>query len=122
MAPAWQARHIQTAAQYQADVTLLDSLGFRPLDVNAYSIKGVDHFASVWERSPGPAWILRHDQTSSQHDALFDTFPDQGFRPIAVSGYDEGGEVRFASLWHQTPGALRGAARDDCECLPDRVR
>lgn len=104
MNPGWQSRHIQTAAQYQADVNLLKSQGFRPLDVNGYSINGVDHFTSVWEQSPGPAWILRHDQTSDQHDALVDTFLNDGFRPVSISGYDKGGEARFASLWYQSGG------------------
>ena len=101
MPPAWFGRHIQTAAEYQAEFNVLYPHGFRLLDLNGYSINGVDHFATVWEQSPGPSWVAKHDQTSQQHDALFDTLPAQGFRPIAVSGYDKGGEARFASLWQQ---------------------
>jgi CubicO group peptidase (beta-lactamase class C family) len=104
MPPAWLGRHIQTAAEYQAEFNVLEPQGFRLLDLNGYSINGVDHFATVWEQSPGPAWIARHDQTSDQHNQLFDTLPDEGFRPIAVSRYDKGGETRFASLWQQHDG------------------
>lgn len=104
MTSAWIGRHIQKAAEYQSEFNVLEPQGFRLLDLNGYSINGVDHFATVWEQSPGPAWIARHDQTSQQHNGLFDTLPDEGFRPIAVSGYDKGGEARFASLWQQLNG------------------
>jgi CubicO group peptidase (beta-lactamase class C family) len=104
MTSAWIGRHIQKAAEYQSEFNVLEPQGFRLLDLNGYGINGVDHFATVWEQSPGPAWIARHDQTSQQHNGLFDTLPDEGFRPIAVSGYDKGGEARFASLWQQLNG------------------
>ncbi|MGW7363106.1 serine hydrolase [Streptomyces sp. NPDC054841] len=104
MAFAWQARHVQTATQYQTLVDTLKAQNFRPLDLNGYSINGADHFASVWEQSPGPEWVLRHDQTSDQHNALFSTLPSQGFRPITVSPYDRGGTARYASLWYKVAG------------------
>jgi CubicO group peptidase (beta-lactamase class C family) len=105
MAPGWQARHILTEGQYQPDFDSLRNQGYRLLDVNAYSVNGAPHFASIWEQSPGPGWSAHHGLTSDQHSALFDTLPNQGFRPISVSAYDRFGETRFASVWHQTPGA-----------------
>ena len=105
MIPAWQARHLLTFAQYQPDFDALKAQGYRPLDLNAYSINGEDHFASVWEQSPGPAWEARHDLSSDAHNALFRTLPQQGFRPISISGYDKFGEPRFASLWQKVGGA-----------------
>lgn len=104
MAPGWRANHVLTAAEYQAEIDTLPGQGFRLLDLNAYSINGVGHFATVWEQSSGPGWIARHDQTSDAHNELFNTLPAQGFRPIVVSGYESAGEARFASLWQQVGG------------------
>ena len=104
MVPAWRARHILTAAQHQSDFAVLKSQGFRPLDVNGYSINGASRFASIWEKSPGPSWEARHDLTSDQHNALFAVLPAQGFRPVSISGYEKAGAPRFASLWQKVSG------------------
>lgn len=112
MGPGWLARHVQSAEQYQADIDGLPGQGFRLLDLNAYSINGVEHFATVWEQSPGPPWLARHDQTSEAHSGLFETLPAEGFRPVAVSGYDKAGEARFSSLWVQADGPEWRARHD----------
>lgn len=104
MAPAWQARHELTKTQFQAEFDTLVNQGFRPIDVNGYSVNGVVRYAGVWEQSPGPAWIARHGISAADHQALFNTLPQQGFRPVAVSGYQAGREVQFASLWQQIAG------------------
>jgi CubicO group peptidase (beta-lactamase class C family) len=105
LVPPWQARHGLTEAQYQPDFDSLRNQGYRPLDINAYSIGGAPHFASIWEQSPGPGWSAHHGLTSDAHNALFRDLPSRGFRPISISGYDRFGETRFASLWYQTAGA-----------------
>lgn len=105
MAHPWQARHGLTSAQYQADFDSLVARGFRLIDVNGYAVNGVDHYAAVWEQSPGPDWQARHGLSSADHQALFATLPKQGYRPVCVSGYEVRGDVRYASLWQKTPGA-----------------
>ncbi|RBQ16100.1 serine hydrolase [Spongiactinospora rosea] len=126
MAYAWQTRHVQTAADYQTLVDTLRPQNYRPLDVNGYSINGVPHFASIWEQSPGPDWLLRHDLTSDQHSALFQTLPGQGYRPIAVSPYDKGGTARFASLWYKDAGyafdARHGILPADFQAVFDQLK
>jgi hypothetical protein len=81
--------------------------------VNGYSINGADHYATVWEQSPGPPWEARHGLTSDEHNRLFQTLPSHGFRPISVSGYDRGGQPRFASLWQKSPGHSVGRLPHD---------
>lgn len=126
MNPAWQARHDLPLTQYQTEFDALVGQGFRLLDVDGYSINGVDHYATIWEQSPGPPWESRHGLTSDEHNGLFQTLPAQGFRPVSVSGCDRAGQPRFTSLWQKNPGpafeARHGmttdqyqAAIDDCK-------
>lgn len=105
MAYAWQARHGLTAAQYQETFDSLVFQGYRLIDVNGYSINGIDRYAAIWEQSPGPDWQARHGLTSSEHQALFTSLTAQGYRPVVVSGYETGGSARYASLWQIIDGA-----------------
>ncbi|WP_139488400.1 serine hydrolase [Brevibacillus dissolubilis] len=104
MAYAWQARHGLTAAQYQATFNSLVSQGYRLIDVSGYGVGGVDRYDAVWEQSPGPAWQARHGLSAAEHQALFNDLTRQGYRPVRVSGYEVGGQARYASIWHKTDG------------------
>ncbi len=103
MVPAWQARHNLSGADYQGAFDLLKNQGFRPIDVNGGSANGVERFSGVWEQSPGPATQVRHGINAAAHQQLFTTLPAQGFRPIAVSGHDTAGGIRFSSIWQAIP-------------------
>jgi hypothetical protein len=49
-APAWQARHRLTPAQYQATFDQLVSEGYRLELVSGYSFAGQDRFAAIWTK------------------------------------------------------------------------
>jgi hypothetical protein len=49
-APAWQARHGLTPAQYQTTFDQLVGQGYRLELVSGYSTKGVDHIAALWTK------------------------------------------------------------------------
>jgi CubicO group peptidase (beta-lactamase class C family) len=104
MAYAWQARHGLTPSEYQTTFDLLTSQGYRLIDVSGYGVAGNERYAAVWEQSPGPAWQARHGLSAADHQALFATLPDQGYRPLRVSGYEASGADRYASQWEQSGG------------------
>jgi CubicO group peptidase (beta-lactamase class C family) len=104
MASAWQARHNLSAADFQREFDSLKGQGFLPIDANGTSNGGVERFSGVWEQSTGPATEVRHGITGAAHQQLFATLPNQGFRPIAVSGHDAAGGARFTSIWQKVPG------------------
>ncbi len=103
MVTAWQARHNLSGVEFQNAFDLLKSQGFRPIDVNGGSSNGFERFSGIWEQSPGPATEVRHGITGAAHQQLFSTLPAQGFRPIAVSGHDTAGGIRFSSIWQAIP-------------------
>jgi len=49
-APAWQARHGLTPAQYQATSNELVAEGYRLELVSAYSVGGQDRIAAIWAK------------------------------------------------------------------------
>jgi CubicO group peptidase (beta-lactamase class C family) len=110
--PAWVARHNLNSSQYQAEFTRLANLGYRPVRVGGYSIGGQDYYAAIWHRTTSPDWAARHGLTSAQYQAEFNRFASQGFRPVDVSGYEVGGQSRFAAIWAKTGGPAWTARHD----------
>jgi hypothetical protein len=60
--------------------------------------------AAIWEATPGPNWFAVHGLTNGQYQQRFDELVGQGFRPVDVSGYDVGGEDRYAAIFEQREG------------------
>ena len=102
--PAFQARHNLTTAQYQQTFDQLVGQGFRPRAVSGYAVGGEPRFAAIWEQGGGPAFQARHNLTTAQYQQTFDQLVGQGFRLRAVSGYEVGGEPRFAAIWENDGG------------------
>ena len=102
--PSWQARHGMTSQQYQATFNQLVAQGYRPVLVNGYEVGGTARFAAIFELGGSAAWVARHDLTSAQYQAEFDTRVAQGYRLLHVSGYTSGGAERYAAVWERSPG------------------
>jgi hypothetical protein len=97
----WVARHGVNAAEFQTVFDQLGPLGYRPLAVSGYDVGGAVRFAGIWERREGPAWVARHGLSSQEYQDQFDQLTASGYRPVAVSGYADGGEPRYAAIWDQ---------------------
>lgn len=99
-APAWQARHGLTAAEYQAFFNNTTAQGYKPVVVCGYGDGVQDRYAAIFRKIPGaPAWQARHGLTPAQYQAAFDELVAQGYRLELVSGYSAAGQDRFAAIW-----------------------
>ena len=99
-APAWQARHGLTSAQYQATFNQLVAEGYKPVLVSGYSDGAQDRYAAIFRQIPGaPAWQARHGLTSAQYQTTLDQLVAEGYRLELVSGYSVAGQDRFAAIW-----------------------
>lgn len=108
---ALSARHGMTANAYQQEFDSHLSQGFRLKLVNGYTVNGIDYYAAIWDKSPGPAlWVARHGLTSNQYQSVFNQYVSQGYRLVHVSGYGTAGAERFAGIWHKTNGPLWSAS------------
>ncbi len=103
-AQPWVARHGMTSAQYQSEFNTWTSQGFRLTHVSGYDVAGQARFAAIWEKKAGPAWVARHGMTSAQYQSQFNTWVGQGYRLVAVDGYDSGGQARYAAIWELKSG------------------
>lgn len=52
----------------------------------------------------GPAWEARHGLTPEEFQHELDKLAGQGYHIVDVSGYDFGGQERYAAIWQQRSG------------------
>ncbi|MFJ7682319.1 galactose oxidase-like domain-containing protein [Peribacillus butanolivorans] len=97
--PPFVARHGLDSQAYQQEFDELVRQGYRLKMVSGYELNGQDHYAAIWEKSEGPAWVARHGLTAQQYQQQFDQLVGQGFRLKLVNGYSVGEQDRYAAIW-----------------------
>ena len=102
--PPWEAHHGMTSAQYQTTFNTLVAQGYRLIEVNGYGIGGFPFFAAIWDKSPSPAWVARHNMTAAEYQQEFNLLVGQGYRLRHISGYANGSNTNFAAIWDKSSG------------------
>jgi len=100
-APAWQARHGLTAAEYQNTFNQLTAQGYYPVLVNGYATASGPRFACIFQQGATDPWIARHGLTSAQYQAAFNEFTGEGYMLDWVSGYFDGSQDLYAAIWRK---------------------
>ena len=77
-APAWQARHGLTAADYQATFNQLTQQGYHPVLVNGYATAAGPRFACIFQQGAADPWVARHGLTSAEYQAAFNQYTSAG--------------------------------------------
>ena len=80
--------------------------GMRMTHIFGYSAGGSAHYAVIFDHSSGPEWQVRHNLDAQQYQQAFNNLGQQGFRVVEVSGYNVGGQDRYAALFEKTGGAF----------------
>jgi Astacin (Peptidase family M12A)/Bacterial tandem repeat domain 1 len=93
-----------SSSDYQKYFDLHAANGYRLKKVSGYELNGSARFAAVWERVSGPAWVARHNMTSSSYQSNFNTYKAQGYRLQWVSGYTVNGTTYYAAIWDKAAG------------------
>ena len=99
--PAWAARHGLTSAQYQAAFDQFVGQGFRLTWVSIYAVGGQDHYAAIWEKKAGPAWVARHHQNEAAFRQTSADLANQGYELICAGAAAVGGKDLYAGLWEK---------------------
>ena len=85
--PAWLASHGLTSAQYQQEFNTRTKQGYRLARISGWRSGATAHYAAIWVKIKGPAWVARHGMLSDAYQENFDKFAKQGYRLKNVSGY-----------------------------------
>jgi len=85
--PDWAARHGMTSEQYQQEFNTLSQQGYRLVRIRGWRSGDVAHYAAIWEKTGGPAWVARHGMLSDAFQEEFDTLVKDGYRLRHISGY-----------------------------------
>ena len=72
--------------------------------ISVYNVGGQDRYAAIWEKRQGPAWVAHHRLTSAQYQQEFETLKQQGYRLVDITGYNVGGQDRYAAIWEKRQG------------------
>jgi hypothetical protein len=85
--PAWTARHDMTSEQYQQEFNTLSQQGFRLARLRGWHSGNAAHYAAIWEKVDGPAWVARHGMLSDAFQDEFNKLGNEGYRLRHLSGY-----------------------------------
>lgn len=102
--PLWELRQNLTSEAFEKEHKDLTEKGYVPTQIGA-AVVGKDkelRFLAVWEkRDENPTRECRHDLTAKQIEKAIAERKEKGFRVVEVSGYEVGGEARFAVIWEK---------------------
>jgi CubicO group peptidase (beta-lactamase class C family) len=110
-APAWQARHALTAAQYQQAFDQLTAQGFTPAQVSGYAAGTSARFACLFTKGDAAPFVARHGLDAAQYQQAFDQFTGQGYALEWISGYRDGSTTRYAAIWRKRATTPAWSAR-----------
>lgn len=99
---AWVANHGLDGDAYQREFDSLAGQGYRLIRLSGYSVNGQDYYASIWDLSPGPAWVGMHRVPGDDYQAQYDSLTAQGFRPVDISGYEKDGADYYTAIFEQS--------------------
>ena len=114
---AWAAKHGLSAADFHKALGDFANQGMILVYVDGYEFQGAPLFAGIWEKSTGPAPVVKIGLDDAQYQSEYDALANQGFRLQHVSGYTNNGAANYAAIWTKSTGpeliARNGLSSDD---------
>lgn len=96
----WEARSVLTPEEYQTKTNENKEQGRHLHYLNSYSHDDKLRFSAIWAEKPNVSrWMARHGLTAGKFQTLWEDAASDGFRSCAVTGYEDGGRVRYAVYW-----------------------
>ena len=101
-ASSWHASFDNAFAQVQRCCANPDLAECRSRLANDDVADDGSRFAAIWVKQAGPPFVAHHGMTSQDYQTQFDQLVGrQGFCLTEVSGYDVGGQARYAAIWEK---------------------
>ena len=95
----WEARSFLTPAEYQAKFDANTAAGRRLVYLNAYTHDGQPRITAIWWKSPAASVVRQARADQRPVPGAVGGQPSAGRLTQAVTGYEQGGDVRFAAFW-----------------------
>ncbi len=90
-------------ADYDSKWLENDDVGRGLQYLNAYTHAGIVRFSAIWTEEPYGEYEARYGLTERNLEARRTAAARSGLRTRVLTGYDEGGHVRFGALWTAIP-------------------
>jgi hypothetical protein len=84
---------------YQTEFNTWRKEGYRLAQVDSYLAGGQIRYTAIWEKQSGPAWTAYHGATEATHVTNFNSFKEQGYRPVNISAVNVNGRRYFTALY-----------------------
>lgn len=95
----WVARHSMDGTTYQTEFNTWRKEGYRLAQVDSYLADGQIRYAAIWEKRAGPVWTAYHGASEATHVTNFNTFKEQGYRPVNISAVNVNGRRFYTALY-----------------------
>ncbi len=96
---SWEARSFLTPSEYQSKYNANKAAGRHLVYLNAYTHDGSPRFTAIWWKSPPAKVRAQHGMSAVGYQNAYDDNTGDGFLTQAVTGYEQGGNVRYAAFW-----------------------
>jgi murein DD-endopeptidase MepM/ murein hydrolase activator NlpD len=96
---SWMAKHGQTGASFDSDMSFLVNIGWRPTLVESYKVGNSIRYAFLAESSSGPDWAVYRAASASTHGTNFNTYANLGYRAAMISPLIVGGSYSITALY-----------------------
>lgn len=100
----YMTHNFMTFKKYKKRKNQYTAQGYRLTWVSAYTFKGKDRYAAIWEMKSGNEYIAKQRMSSSTYQSYLDQYESEGYRLILVSGYERINGVNYAAIWEKTSG------------------
>lgn len=102
--PDIATHHGMTGADYQDKFNTYKNQGYRLVLVDGYGVGNTAYYAAIWEKSPGPPIAAHHGMTGSDYQSKFNTYKNQGYTLVWISGYGVGNTAYYTAIWEKKSG------------------
>ncbi|MGH9872117.1 MAG: peptidoglycan DD-metalloendopeptidase family protein [Pyrinomonadaceae bacterium] len=97
----WEAKSFLTATEYQSLADENKQKGRQLAYLNVYEHQGQPRFSAIWNSSTQGAFKARHDLSGSAYQQEWEAARKSGLLTRAVTGYADGGAVKYAAVWRK---------------------
>ncbi len=98
----YYARPVMTLQQYNdyfKDYT--DKQGFKVVSLNGYTVNGTPMLSGIWYKNVAgySSWWAKTHLTAAEYQTQFNAYTAQNYLTRVVTGYSDGGTMRFEGVW-----------------------